>query len=75
MTGQDRRVANLHAPLEDGQGAARGEGPVGVLVAQDVAAVQLLVDVGVRLELVPRIAARLKQHTHPRKLLILNLQT
>ena len=68
-------VADLHAPLEDGQGAARGEWPVSILVAQDVAAVQLLVNVGVCFELVPWVVARLEQHAHPRILLILDLRT
>ena len=68
-----RRAAHLHAPFEDGQGAACGEGPVGVLQAQHIAGVQLLVDVGVRLELVALVAAGLEQHAHARELLILDL--
>ena len=70
-----RGAAHLHAPLEDGQRAARGEGPVGVLEAQHVAGIELLVDVGVRLELVALVAAALKQHAHARKLLILDLHS
>lgn len=70
----ESRKVHLHAPLEDGQGAASGEGAVSVLVTKNVAGVQLLVDIGVRLELVAWVAACLKQHTHPRKVLVLNLQ-
>ena len=45
-------IPRLHAPLEDAQRAARGEGPRGVLEPQDVLpVVQRLVNVGVRLEL------------------------
>lgn len=64
------RSWHLHAPLEDGEGAAGGEGAVGVLEAQHALRVQRLVDVGVRLELVPLVRTRLNHHPHPRMRLV-----
>lgn len=64
---------HLHAPFEDWKGRAGGEGAVGILEAQHILRVQRLVDVGVRLELVPLICPRLNHHPHPRMCLVQHL--
>ena len=57
--------ARLHAPLEDADGGADGEGALRVLQAQQVlCAVQLLVDVGVRLEVEALVGAGCDGHPH-----------
>mmetsp|Transcript_40248 Transcript_40248/g.104177 ORF Transcript_40248/g.104177 Transcript_40248/m.104177 type:complete len:594 (-) Transcript_40248:31-1812(-) len=70
-----RLVAALHAPLEDPERAAGGEGARGVLQPQDAArGVEALVDVGVRLEL-KLLARRVgHQHAQARRLLAVHLQ-
>ena len=51
-------VAGLVPPLEDAERGAHREGPVGILEAEDaLLGVQLLVDVGVGLELEPLVGA------------------
>lgn len=70
-----REIGYLHAPLEDADRRADGEGALGVLQAQQVlVAVKLLVDVGVCLEVVALVGAGLNGNAHRRIVLRQRLQ-